>query len=154
MDDDEEFDEKDKSSDGGTVIEDEEGEEGGHQLFATETATGLKDIHTDPGDSVEEGEIHEEGVRLVTNSDFEDENGEDEEDEEEFHDAVHQHQPMKEVIVPRLSSGGDGVEGESAVVDEEDGEINESYSTATGFEAGKRCYSEVSDVGSGEAYTT
>jgi len=155
LEDDEELDEKDKSSDGGTVIEDEETEEGGRALFDTETGTGLKDIHTDPGDSVEEGEIHEEAVRLVITSDFEDENGGDEEgDEEGFDDAVHQHQPMKEVIVPRLNSGGDGVEGESAVVDEEDGEINESYSTATGFEAGKRCYSEVSDVGSGEAYTT
>jgi len=150
MDEEGEFDEKDKSSDGGTVIEDEEGEEGGHQLFGTEMSTLLKD----PADSVEEGEIHEEGLRLVTNSDFEDENGEDEEDEEEFHDAVHQHQPMKEVIVPRLGSRGVEGEGESAVVDEEDGEINESYITATSFEAGKRSFSDANDIGTGEVYTT
>jgi len=169
--DDEDLDDKDnKSSDGGTVIEDEEGDGGGLNPYAT-TDAGLEDIHTDPGDSVEEGEIHEEGqvmeasnvdVESGEGGDIDDEHGEDEdEDEEGFEDSVervgrHQQQPMKEVIVPRLSSGGDEVEeeGGSAVVDEEDGEINEGYSTATGFEIGKRGFSEVSDAGSGEVDST
>merc|ERR1712183_1192426 len=76
----------------------------------------------------------------------------------------HQIQPIREVIVPILSGNGqneeegqqqDGDKGESTEVDEEDGEINEGYSTGAGFEVGKRVFSEVADgSGSGDVDAT
>jgi len=123
---------KDKSSDGGTVIE----EDGEYVSPSLSSAVREVSQNKNNSDSAEEGEIPEE--ENVNNDGFE---GDDR--------SRRRHQPMREVIFPRMSDGSSG----TVVEEEEDGEIeNDEGKMSTSSELGnnKRPFS---GSGSGDGDT-